>query len=136
MTQTPPEGTITSLPVKKGKGAPDTFKGDFRDIEPCLDHFNTLCEERKVKKDEYKCRGFVKYCSREVREMLEGLKSYSDKDRERQRYKLKDLHALVRKWREKKIGNLETFKKCHLKYLKIGGWLLKHKKITDADHRK
>ena len=151
MAQGPPEGTITSLPVRKGKGAPDTFKGDYRDIEPFLDHFEALCAEKNVSKDEYKCRGLLRYCSREVRETLEGLKSYSDKnykdfqadfiyhydkDRERQRYKVKDLHSLVRKWQEKKVGNLETFKKYHLKYLKIGGWLLKHHKITDAEHRK
>lgn len=148
---TAPEGTITSLPVKKGKGAPDTFKGDFRDIGSFIDHFETLCKEKNVVGDKYKCRGLVRYCSREVRETLEGLKSYLDKDypsfkrdfiyhydkdRETQRYKLKDLHALVRKWREKKIGNLETFKKYHLKYLRVGGWLLKNKKITDLKHRK
>jgi hypothetical protein len=151
MAQGQPEGTITSLPVRKGKGAPDIFKGDFRDIEPFLDHLEALIAEKNIVKDEYKCRGLVRYCSREVRETLEGLKSFTDKDynafkrdfiyhydkdRERQRYKIKDLHALVKKWSGKKISNLETFKKYHLKYLKIGGWLLKHKKILDQEHRK
>lgn len=151
MAQGTPEGTITSLPVRKGKGAPDTFKGDFRDIEIFLDNFEALCTEKNVIKDEYKCKGLVRYCSREVRETLEGLKSYSDKDystfksdiiyyydkdRERQRYRMKDIHLLVKKWKEKRIDNLETFKKYHLKYLKIGGWLLRHKKITEPEHRR
>ena len=74
------EGTITSLPVRKGKGAPDTFKGDYRDIEHFLDHFEALCEERNVKKGEYKCKGLMRYCSRDVRETMEGLKSYTELD--------------------------------------------------------
>ena len=148
---TPKEGTITSLPVRKGKGAPETFKGDYRDIEVFLDHFEALCAEKNIKKDEYKCKGLIRYCSREVRETLEGLQSFTsknytlfrediiyhyDKDRERQRYRMKDLHKLVTKWEGRKIENLETFKKYHLKYLKVGGWLLKNNKLTESEHRK
>ena len=144
-------GTITSLPVKGGKGAPDTFKGDYRDVEPFLDHFEALCAERNVTKDEVKCLGFVRYCSSTVRETLQGLKAFTDKnysefrdefvyhydrDREKQRYKLKDLYALVKKWKERKIRNLETFKKYHLAYLRVGGWLLKNKKIVESEHRR
>ena len=150
-TSSKPEGTITSLPVKGGKGAPDTFKGNYRDVETFLDHFEALCAERNVIKDEHKCKGFLRYCSTTVRETLEGLKAYTsknyaefrkefiyhyDKDREKQRYKLKDLYALVKKWKERKIKNLETFKKYHLAYLRIGGWLLKNKKIVESEHRR
>ena len=150
-TNSKPEGTITSLPVKGGKGAPDTFKGSYRDVEMFLDHFEALCAERNVIKDEHKCKGFLRYCSTTVRETLEGLKSYTnknyaefrkefiyhyDKDREKQRYKLKDLYALVKKWKERKIKNLQTFKKYHLAYLRVGGWLLKNKKIVDSEHRR
>ena len=146
-----PEGTITSLPTRNGKGAPDIFKGDYRDVEQFLDHFEALCDEKNVVKGEHKCKGLVRYCSREVRETLEGLQAFTDKhyddfkkefiyhydkDREKQRYKLKDLYSLARKWRERKIENLETFKRYHLKYLRIGGWLLKHKKLVESEHRR
>jgi len=121
-----PEGTITSLPVRKSKSAPDTFKGDYRDIGIFWDHFEVLCDEKNVLRDEHKCNGLVRYCSRGVRETLEGLKAFTDKDynelkrefidlydkdREKKRYRLKDLQALVKKWKKKKITNLETFKR-------------------------
>ena len=48
MAQGTPEGTITSLPVRKGKGAPDTFKGDFRDIEIFLDHLKLYVQRRML----------------------------------------------------------------------------------------
>lgn len=151
MTTGKPEGTITSLPTRSGKGAPDIFKGDYRDVEQFLDHFEALCDEKNVVKEEYKCKGLVRYCSRDVRETLEGLEAFTnknytdfrkafiyhyDKDRERQRYRLKDLYALAQKWRKRKVENLETFKRYHLRYLRIGGWLLKNKKIVDSEHRR
>ena len=150
-TSTTTDGSITSLPVKGGKGAPDKFKGDYRDVETFLDHFEALCDEKRVKRDEYKCKGLVRYCSRRVHETLEGLPSYSkkdyaqfrtdfvnlyDSDREKQRYRHKDLHALIKKWRKRKINDLATFKRYQLEYLRIGGWLLKNKKIVDSEHRR
>jgi len=146
-----PEGTITSLPGKGAKGAPDTFDGDYRDIDTFLDHFETLCAEKNVIKGEYKCKGLVRYCSRTIREALTGLKSYTDqdydefrkdfiyyfdKDREKQRFRLQDLYKLARKWKDRKIDSLATFKKYHLQYLRIGGWLLMNKKIVDSEHRR
>jgi hypothetical protein len=150
-TGNPIVGTVTSLPVRKGKGVPDTFKGDYRDIDMFLDHFEALCAERNVTGDADKCKGLLRYCLRDVREALEALKSYSDKkysdlrkdfiyfydqERESQRYRLKDLQELVRKWKDKRIEDLETFKKYHLKYQRIGGWLLKHKRLGESEHRR
>ena len=31
---------------------------------------------------------------------------------------------------------METFKRYHLAYLRVGGWLLKNKKIVESEHRR
>ena len=146
-----PEGTITSLPGKEGKGAPETFEGDYEDIEEFLDHFEVLCDEKNVIKDEYKCKGLVRYCRRGVKETLKSLKAYTDmnyaelkkefieyydQERTKQRYKLKHLRELVEKWKGRKIEDLETFKKYQLAFVRVGGWLLQHKKIVESEHRR
>ena len=146
-----PEGTITSLPGKEGKGAPDTFGGDYEDIEEFLDHFEVLCDEKNVIKDEYKCKGLVRYCRRGVKETLKSLKAYTDmnyaelkkefieyydQERTKQRYKLKHLRELVEKWKGRKIEDLETFKKYQLAFVRVGGWLLQHKKIVESEHQR
>ena len=146
-----PEGTITSLPTEEGKGAPDEFTGDSRDIKTFLDHFEALCAEKNVLRGEYKCKGLVRYCDAEMRETLQSLKAYTDMnydelkkeiieyydlDWQKQWYKLRHLQVLVKKWGKRKIKSLEKFKKYQLEYLRIGGWLLKHRKIVETEHQR
>ena len=146
-----PEGTITSLPTKEGKGAPDEFTGSSREIETFLDHFEALCAEKNVQKGEYKCRGLVRYCDAKTRETLQSLKAYTDmnydelkkeiieyydQDLQKQRYKLRHLRELAKKWQKRKIEDIGMFKKYQIQYLRIGGWLLKNGKIVEAEHRR
>ena len=123
----------------------------LRHLRETIDHFEVLCDEKNVIKDEYKCKGLVRYCRRGVKETLKSLKAYTDmnyaelkkefieyydQERTKQRYKLKHLRELVEKWKGRKIEDLETFKKYQLAFVRVGGWLLQHKKIVESEHRR
>ena len=72
--------SIADLPLPGTKGAPKKFKGKHSDVEPFLYFYERLCTKHHITQDDDKIDSLVHYCARTVRETLEGLKSFEDKD--------------------------------------------------------
>lgn len=100
------------LPLPGTKGAPKKFRGKHSDVEPFLYFYERLCTKHNITLDRDKIEGFVHYCSREVKETLEGLKSFNTKnwndfvedfkkyyeaERDKKRFKISDLTSYIKK---------------------------------------
>ena len=83
-------------------------------------HYERLCALKSVTTDRDKIENITQYCSREVREFMEGLESYNqgtwtqfredvlnyyDAERDARRYRVKDLEKYVQN-----TGQLTKFK--------------------------
>ena len=79
MTTTNATG-VHNLPVPGSKSAPKKFKGKFSDVKPFLKHYEKLCMQKGIVDEEEKIQNLTQYCSRKVREFLEGLPSYTDEN--------------------------------------------------------
>ena len=76
-TRNPPRMTsILDLPVLGGKGSPKKFRGDHSKVATFLDHYDQICTQYNLILDRDRCRAMLRYCSRKVRETIEGLDSY------------------------------------------------------------
>ena len=71
---------VYHLPVPGSKSAPKKFKGKYSDIKPFLKHYEKLCVQKEVDDEQEKIENITQYCSRDVREFIEGLPSYKSKD--------------------------------------------------------
>ena len=145
-----PSKTVSHLPIKKGKHAPQTFKGHFDKINEFFDELEGICHEREVTDQKEMCKAVTRYCTRKVVEVIEGLQQYRagnyeglkkemkfifDCEREEVRYTTADLYQLVRKWKNHKISDLPTFKRYYKEYQRIAGWLHIQTKINDDDFK-
>jgi hypothetical protein len=145
-----PSKTVSHLPIKKGKHAPQTFKGRFDKINEFFDELEGICNERGVTNPKELCKAVTRYCSRNVVEVIEGLEQYRagnyeglkteikfifDSEREEVRYTTADLYQLIRKWKIRAIKDLPTFKKYYREYQRIAGWLHIREKINDDDFK-
>jgi hypothetical protein len=70
---TVPSKTVSHLPIKKGKHAPETFNGRFDKIAVFFDELEGICNERNVTDPREMCKGVTRYCSQKVVEVIEGL---------------------------------------------------------------
>ena len=68
------------LPVPGSKNAPKKFTGKFSEIKLFIKHYEKLCIQKKVTDPGDKVENITQYCSRKVREFMEGLPSYAYKD--------------------------------------------------------
>ena len=142
--------TVSHLPIKKGKRAPQTFTGHFNKVAEFFDEVEGICNERGVTDPKEMCKGVAHYCSRKIVEVIEGTQEYWDGDYEGLKREMKfmfddqrkevrhtTLHLikLVRAWKDKDIKDLPTFKKFYQEYKRIGGWLFNHKKIDEEDYK-
>ena len=66
------------LPIVGTKGAPKKFKGQASDVYSFIRHYEKLCDKCNVTSDQEKIENITQYCSRSVREFLEGLSSYAE----------------------------------------------------------
>jgi hypothetical protein len=92
-----------------------------------------------------------RYCSSEVKEVLDGLTSYYgnswakfkkefelyfDAARSRRKYRESDLQVFAEDSRTESIQSLTDFKRYMRRFAAIGGWLHRMQKITGEQHRK
>jgi len=75
--------TINNLPLRGAKNAPKTFKGNYEKVY----EIEAACTSLKITNSIDKCAAVVRYSSRKVVEVIEGLPEY----------KLKDYDALKKK---------------------------------------
>ena len=68
------------LPIPGTRSAPKKFKGKFSEIKLFIKHYEKLCIKKGVTDDEERIENITQYCSRSVREFMEGLPSYSGKN--------------------------------------------------------
>ena len=141
--------SILDLPVLGGKGSPKKFQGDHTRIATFLDHHDQLCTQYNLIADSDKCKAMLRYCSRKVRETIEGLNSYQNPDYRRlredllelyddellkKRFKKRDLEQFLRSSRKRKIRTLGDFRRFEREFIRIGGWLRNEAKISDNDY--
>ena len=145
MSQYQPRGAI-DLPIEGTKGAPKKFKGRSGEVEHFLQHYEKLCAKHAVTAPQEKIENMTQYCSRQVREFLEGLSSYSagdwtrfkkdfkeffNADKDDRRFRVKDLEKYVTEARSKPaMRDLVAWRKYSRGFIRISGWLEQHHKIT------
>ena len=108
---------VAALPVSGSKVAPKKFKGKHSEVESFVYFFERLCVKHRITTDSEKIEVFVHYCSRTVKETLEGLKSFKDKnwtafmddfkqyyeaERDKKRFRTADLLRYVKKTEKKR----------------------------------
>ena len=101
-----------NLPAPGTKGAPKKFKGDYYEVDKFIEAYERVCRHNKVSTDQDKVENVTQYCSRSVRQFIEGLQSYQDKkwsslakdlriyydaDRYNRRYKIRHLEEFIKK---------------------------------------
>ncbi|KAK7685266.1 hypothetical protein QCA50_011629 [Cerrena zonata] len=140
---------VHHLPVPGTKSAPKKFKGKFSQVKLFIKHYEKLCAQKLVTDEEEKIQNITQYCSRSVREFMEGLPSYSgknwevfvqdlleyfDAERYTKRYKRGDLEAYCKHMRHKKSTmRMPHWKSYNRKFIRIAGWLESHKKISEDE---
>ena len=139
----------TSLPLPGHRQAPPKFKGDYRDLERFITHFDHVCAQFNVIDDDQKCLGIVRYCSHDVADIIEALDAYKKKDysalvkkikwhldegRKETEFDLEHLEEVVEYWQDKVIRDLETFKEYELDFLRVAGQLKTQNHISDQEY--
>ena len=148
MTQ--PPLSVVDLPLPGTKGAPKKFKGDFSEVDRFLHYYERLCKKFNVTRGDEKVENITQYCSRVVRETMEGLASYEgqdwdkfkadvrklyEADKDSKRYRTRDLEDYIRQTRKRtKELNMESWIAYTRGFVRIGGWLKRQKKITQAEY--
>jgi hypothetical protein len=137
------------MPLSDTKSAPERFSGRYNKIKPFLIHYELLLEQNNVLSDKDKCELVSRYCSRKVTEFIQALPTYSEKkweklkedllkyydaDLDNKKYKTRNLVKLVKECKEKKMNNLSAWREYGRKFITIGGWLLKGKKISEDEY--
>lgn len=149
MNQFQPRGAV-DLPIVGTKGAPKKFKGKSNEVESFLHHYEKLCAKWNVTSANDRIQNITQYCSRPVREFLEGLTSYTSSDwakfkkdfkeffnadRDDQRFCYKDLEKFTTTARRKhSIKDLATWRKYSRELIRIAGWLYTHGKIDNKQY--
>ena len=134
------------LPVPGSKNAPKKFKGKYSEIKHFINHYEKLCVQKQVTDPKEKVDNITQYCSKNVREFMEGLPNYVrgnweafvqdllefyDADRDVKRYKRGDLEALCKNMRHWKTGmRLSHWKQFNRDFIRIASWLETHQKIS------
>ena len=137
-----------SLPIEGQRGAPVKFRGRYDKVTPFIEHYERLCALKQVTSDKDKIKHCTQYCSRQVREFMEGLPSYKgsswddfktdilnffDAERDAGRYSVHDLEIFVKHVRLRKMKNLAAWKAYNRDFIRIAGWLTAHGKVTSED---
>lgn len=146
LIQVLPDIGPNSLPIAGTKSAPPKFTGDYTKITEFIRHYEKICARMLVTRDTDKIRNIGQYCSKRVRNFLEGLESYElgnweefkkdflhlyDAERDEKRYKEKDLIRYVQTTRNREaFTTLSSWKQYDRGFIRIAGWLRSKGKIT------
>ena len=136
--------SVVDMPIPGSRHAPKKFKGHYADVENFLNHYEKLLTLNNVTTDKERCETIKQYCSRKVARCIEGMEHYNtpnwkelkkdilqffDADKNKRRYKVKDLKNLISEQKRKHIYSRESWIKYTRKFITIAGWLKANKKI-------
>ena len=140
---------VNNLPIIGTKGAPKKFKGKSSEVEILLRHMDRLYAKYNVTDDKDKVESITQYCSRSVRQFMEGLSSYItpnwtqfskdlkkfyEADKDTRRYKVRDLENYIIESRSHgAFTSLASWMKYNRGFISIAGWLVQHQKITTKE---
>ena len=131
-------GSYVNLPSPGSKQAPKSFKGNHREVERFIAHFEYLCSQKSITDPKEKCLGLVQYCSYDVADLIEGLEEYTtnnyddlikkfqhlyDSNRRKGEYHIGHIDDFARAWRKEEIRTLEMFLQYHREYIQVAGVL-------------
>ena len=138
------------LPLAGSKNAPKKFKGQSSDVEDFVRYYEKLCTKYAVTSDRDRIENIAQYCSRQVREFLEGLPTYQngtwaqfkrdileffDADHDDRRFRIKDITKYIESTRQKSsIKDLAAWRKYTRGFIRIAGWLKKKSRIGDEEY--
>lgn len=137
---------VVNLPIPGTKGAPKKFKGKYSAIRQFINHYEKICAQKAVTDAHEKIENITQYCSRRVREFMEGLPSFSgtnwnlftqdlleyfDAERDVKRYTCSNLDSFCKKARKQKRSmRMTLWKQYNRDFIRIAGWLISHRKLT------
>ncbi|KAI0375520.1 hypothetical protein BV20DRAFT_1031983 [Pilatotrama ljubarskyi] len=136
------------MPVEGTKLAPKTFRGEAAEVEQFLRRFERLALLHNLTPRE-KCETIVDYCSRRVRETIQGFAAYRhgnwgelkenvrifwNADLEDKRFRIKDLQAFAAQSRKQPIQELRDWRRYLRKFIRIAGWLQGQGKLSNHDY--
>ena len=136
------------MPLRGSKKAPRTFTGKPHQVKEFLEDYEDILTQNNVREDKDKCKCIRKYCSRDVREILETLSDNNwrdlkkaiemlfDADRHEKRYRTKDLKSFIKKSKTRPINSLAQYRHYFRDFQKIAGWLLLKNHITGTEYLK
>jgi hypothetical protein len=139
--------TPQNMPVPGSKTAPLKFKGEFSKVSEWLERFEELADANHLK-DANKCKHLVRYCSTKVRQTIENFPCYTTPNwselceairelyndvQTTKRYQVHHLEALVEKYSAIPIQSSTDLNEYRKDFIRIGGWLLAKKKISQDD---
>ncbi|KAI0672126.1 hypothetical protein C8Q78DRAFT_1077692 [Trametes maxima] len=140
--------SILDMPVEGSRLAPKVFKGDAADVEPLIRKFERLATLNGLT-DRDKCDTILDYCSRKVRETIEGFESHQDgdwtqlkedirvswnADLESKRFRIRDLETYLIKARMEPILELRDWRSYKRNFVRIAGWLRRQGKLTTKEY--
>lgn len=135
------------MPYDGSKSAPKKFRGSPDKIKAFLRQFEKLANLHNLS-DKEKCEFVTDYCSRHVKEVIEGFSShrlgnwrtlkedierYFDADLDSKRFRVKDLESFVKDRRRESIHDLKAWRRYTRKFVRIAGWLLGKGKISETE---
>ena len=141
-----PQLSVTDMPFLGQKGAPKKFKGKSADIDIFIRHYEHMIPKYHLNTDKDKVENITQYCSKAVRQFMEGLSSFQvpnwtqfakdlrkfyEADKDSRRYKVRDLEDFVISSRAKEpFTSQAAWMKYNREFIRISGWLESKNKIT------
>jgi len=147
-TNPTPLRTKADLPPPSSKKAPTIFTGHYAEVDTFLKEFVLMADAYNLTNAD-RFETILRYVSRPVKEVIEGLHEYTIKDwskfednlrqlynhaKMEKRYKEKDLKTFIDKHKLKPIRSIYNFNDYQRKFTRIGGWLYENNKITHEQH--
>ena len=143
--------SLIDMPSPKSKQAPEKFKGHYTMVREFIQEYEHLCARNNVTSDQDKVETIRRYCSKKVREVLEGMKNYNtpnwdefkkemlryyNDDRNQIKFTERDLKDLVKESRQEKISGIDDFRDYERKFVRIAGWLKAKGKSSSSEYDK
>src|SRR5882724_11111580 len=142
--------TKADLPPPNSKNAPAIFSGHYAEIDTFLKEFAMMADAYNLNNGD-RFDTILRYVTRPVKEVIEGLHEYTTKDwkafkatlrqlynhvKMEKQYKEKDLVTFIRKRKAKPIQTIFDYHDYQRKFIRIGGLLYENNKITQEQHHR
>ncbi|KAF8059296.1 hypothetical protein FPV67DRAFT_1454479 [Lyophyllum atratum] len=127
-THVPLSSRTPAMMTPHARNAPHKFKGEYYRVETFVDHYHKFTTSFSVSDGE-KSHFFKKDWANLKADLLR----FYDAARAEPRYDIRDLIMLANKWQARRLTELSSFIDYELKFQQVGGWLKKHKQISEND---